>query len=411
MIKRLIEKIKELGLKGLIEERIRLWKTKRYEPFIRSYIESHPIEKGTIVFSSRPDYSDNGKALSEYMRDNGFFSKYKVYWLVEDAERCKKLYPDAGVTFLTMYDKTGVYNRETLMVYLRMEYVLATHVFYVPKMLSNPKQSRFLLWHGCGFKDKGWTKFIPNNFDKVCVSGPLFIKTKMKYWCIDEDRIIAKGYPRYDWMRQKGVASAKMAEELKGGNDKLIIWMPTFRNAVGFKEKGISSFPLMAKNQDWNCLDEYCKANNVMLLVKLHIYQNDYHVDFSRFSNIKRIANKDFEERGVNMYEFLPLTDGLISDYSSVAVDYILTDKPIAFALDDFEQYKSLRGFVFDDPRIYMPGHKLYNLDDLMGFIEDCAEGKDTFKEEREKMLNVAIHQSDNYCQEIMEALGFSCAS
>ena len=63
---------------------------------------------------------------------------------------------------------------------------------------------------------------------------------------------------------------------------------------------------------------------------------------------------------------------------------------------------------MFDDPRIYMPGHKLYNLDDLETFIMDCAQGKDPFKEDREKMLNVAIHKSDNYCQEIMDALELS---
>lgn len=58
-------------------------------------------------------------------------------------------------------------------------------------------------------------------------------------------------------------------------------------------------------------------------------------------------------------------SDALITDYSSVCVDYLIVDKPIAYTLDDYEVYKQTRGFVFEDPHEYMPGHHLYRFSDL----------------------------------------------
>ena len=406
MIKRIVTALKEKGIKRIVAEAVRKKRTERFGRYISEVVSSCPLKQDVIVFQSRPDYSDNGKALSEYMERNGYFSKYKVYWLVEDIEACKESFSGTKAEFIQMYDKHGVYTKEALDIYLTAQYVIATHVFYVPKYQSNPLQKRFLLWHGCGYKDKGWTKFIPNNFDKVCVSGPLFIETKMKYWNIDKGIIIDKGYPRYDWLLHPSDRARSFAKSLRNGKGKMIIWMPTYRNAVGFKENVISRFPILSSEEDWKALDKHCAEQGVSLILKLHIYQKEYNIDFNSMSSIRLLSNDDLRNAGVNLYEFLPLTDGLISDYSSVAIDYLLADKPIAFALDDYELYKSSRGFVFDNPLDYMPGSKLYHIDDLFRFIDDCASGVDPYKQDRNGLKKIAIHESDNYSGEILEALG-----
>ena len=406
MIRHFCNSIKEKGINYIVSDRVRRLRTRRFDRYIANVVDKCPLKEDVIVFLSRPDYSDNGKALSEYMERNGFFSKYKVYWLVEDKEACEKSSPDTKAVFIKMYDKHGVYTKEALDIYLTAQYVIATHVFYVPKNQSNPQQKRFLLWHGCGYKDKGWTHFIPNNFEKVCVSGPLFIETKMRYWNINSDVIIDKGYPRYDWMLHPSERAEQYADSLKDGKKKLVIWMPTYRNAVGFKENEISGFPIISSKDEWESLDRYCSDRGIVLLLKLHIYQKPYDIDFESMHSIKLLSNKDFIVAGINMYEFLAFTDGLISDYSSVAIDYLLVDKPIAFALDDYEQYKSSRGFVFDDPLKYMPGHKLYGMSDLFDYLEDCVSDADPYKNERIGLKGIAIHVSDNYSRDILESLG-----
>ena len=108
------------------------------------------------------------------------------------------------------------------------------------------------------------------------------------------------------------------------------------------------------------------------------------------------------------MYMFIALTDALISDYSSVAVDYLIVDRPIAFTLDDYEAYKKTRGFVFENPLIYMPGHHLYTFDDLEHFLLDVSMGLDPYKEQRAQVSLKAICLSDNYCQSILKRIGIT---
>ena len=163
----------------------------------------------------------------------------------------------------------------------------------------------------------------------------------------------------------------------------------------------------MANMQDWLKIDEVCADNQIRLLLKLHPIQKMYDIDFSVLKNIQIIAQDFFTKHHVEMYEFIALTDGLISDYSSIAIDYLIVDKPMAFTLDDYKQYKEKRGFVFDNPLDYMPGHHLYNLQDLIAFLQDISDGNDLYKCKRQEMLGLAIRLSDCYCRDIAEGLGF----
>ena len=40
------------------------------------------------------------------------------------------------------------------------------------------------------------------------------------------------------------------------------------------------------------------------------------------------------------LYELIGISDGLLSDYSSVAVDYLLLDRPLGYVLADYNIYK-----------------------------------------------------------------------
>jgi CDP-glycerol glycerophosphotransferase (TagB/SpsB family) len=184
--------------------------------------------------------------------------------------------------------------------------------------------------------------------------------------------------------------------------------MPTFRNSksgVVYPENKISAFPLLSSQDDWDTIDVFCKENDIVLLVKLHMKQKEYNIDFSQFHNIKKISNEDFSNADVQLYEFLAITDGLISDYSSVAVDYLLVDKPIGFALDDFDLYKEARGFVFDNPLEYMPGHHMYSIDDLKKYLSDVASNNDVCKDQRARVRESAVLIKESYSKSIIEEL------
>ena len=74
----------------------------------------------------------------------------------------------------------------------------------------------------------------------------------------------------------------------------------------------------------------------------------------------------------------------MISDYSSIVFDYMLLDKPIAWAVDDMKDYKI--PFLVDDPFTLMPGEKLYCLEDMLGFLSRVSMGQDEFWQERNEI-------------------------
>ena len=115
-----------------------------------------------------------------------------------------------------------------------------------------------------------------------------------------------------------------------------------------------------------------------------------------KLSNIHFIDQEFFQENDIDLYQFLHYTDGLITDYSSIAIDYLLLNKPIAFTLDDYENYSGTRGFVFDDPKKYMPGHHIYNFEDFKQYIFDVSEGKDIYYKDRRAIMNI-VHNKCEY--------------
>ena len=97
----------------------------------------------------------------------------------------------------------------------------------------------------------------------------------------------------------------------------------------------------------------------------------------------------------------------LLTDYSSVFFDFLLTLKPIGFVIDDISQYGSMRGFTVEDPLGLMPGHKIYNVDDLKKFIADLVAGVDPYSDERQRINDLANKYQDSQSStRLMKALG-----
>ena len=120
-------------------------------------------------------------------------------------------------------------------------------------------------------------------------------------------------------------------------------------------------------------------------------------------TNIVYVENKDLEARDLQLYEFINCSDALVSDYSSVAIDYLLMDRPLGFTLDDYEAYTESRGWVFDDPLEYMPGEHIYNLEQFEQFVLDVKEGKDDYKEQRAAVRAKTHNVFDNYCKRVLD--------
>ena len=149
------------------------------------------------------------------------------------------------------------------------------------------------------------------------------------------------------------------------------------------------------------------QENNIVLIIKLHPFQRKETISISDYSNIVLWNNDFIYDNGMQINEILGNAAALISDYSSAAVDYLILNRPMAFTLDDVEDYENSRGFVFEKIKDWLPGKELYSSEDFMSFIVEIAEGIDSSERKRKKIRD-RMHDfdDDKSCKRVLEALG-----
>lgn len=379
------------------------------------------LQENYIVFKNRQeqDFTDNARALFEYLYENGYSKNYKFIWLVSSKKSIDRN-KYKNVTVAVAENKFGWTSPRAFYYGCTAKYFFYTN--HTANLNRGAAKGQLVvnLWHGCGYKDSThknkkikYSKSM-EMFDLALVPGELFVEAKARYWECDRSKILGIGYPRYDWLLQKGLDKKAIMKTLFGEsmqNRRLILWMPTFRKASdgsGFAEGDIGlkyGIPIADDDESLQELDKMCGETGSLLVIKRHPLQTAVQ-NGRKFKNIKFIDNKLLDKRDVLLYHFIAVSDALISDYSSVAVDYILLDKPIGFAVGDIEQYKQKRGFIFDNPMDYMPGEIIYTFEDLKHFLSDICQGMDKYVAARHKLLPVMHNQCENYCARIIKSLG-----
>ena len=369
------------------------------------------ISPGRMVFYSSVDYSDNARVLSDYLVEHGYLKDHEIIWLVSDPEKYKK-YEQPNLKFIReKYKYAGRRTPEAFYYVLTAEKVFFTHSMRWVKDGDRKKEQQFInLWHGCGYKSaKGKSENI--HFDAVLVPGEVFVDTKTEFFLCNREKVVPLGYPRYDLMlagHEKGREYINTFRKSGGIMNKVIFWMPTYRMSdnMALSEDTLNSelnLPIMENRKDLSELNGVLKRHQVVLILKRHHLQTSYQIQ-EEFSNIKYMDDTDLEQADVQLYETLSFVDALITDYSSVAIDYLLMDRPIAFTLDDYEKYRESRGFVFDDPLEYMPGMHIYNKQQFHEFIEIIGLGQDHWQKERAEVIKKTHNiPKDSYCRRIAE--------
>ncbi|MGX8728669.1 MAG: CDP-glycerol glycerophosphotransferase family protein, partial [Lachnospiraceae bacterium] len=376
-------KLRERGVFGTASYALRSAGNAMLRPTLLRRYGKLPIDPEKMFFVSLPPYADNARVLYEYIRKRDPKPGRTYVWYVEPEAKVPANAP-ADTLFLR---RTGKDIPLRVLRELRTSrYVFFTHGGPIKGVPKRAGQTFVNLWHGCGYKDtntaEAYTK--ENPFDLALVPGPVFVETKTAFWGCPREAILPLGYPRYDLLIRGGKKAAAFAEKLRGEAVRLIFWMPTFRNTKNGKyAEGKTGraydLPLLASEEELLELDRALGRRNLRLVIKRHPMQLRYSSEGRDFANICFLGNEDLVEAGVELYALLHEADALVSDYSSVSVDFMLLNRPMAFALEDFAEYKEARGFVFSDPLAYMPGHHLYGFADFTAFLEDVARDDDRF--------------------------------
>ena len=382
--------------------------------------------KDIMIFRSGPmpenyikgmDFGDNARALFEYALQAGMNRKYELVWIVKDPREWNGKYKSyENVIFISYEDADSQEKskRDRFFRYLCLAKYLFMTDTYGFALGSRKDQIRVMLWHGCGFKARLGSARNEDHYEYMTVTGEEYARTYARVFGLRKEQMLVTGYPKVDqifhpvleWKAQLGVPEA----------DKYIFWLPTFRNTdtAGMerhnhtKPKGELGLPMVESAEQMGRIDDLLAKTGAVLVIKLHPFQSRAMInEISGYSNVCLIENSALIEKDIQINQMLGYADALISDYSSVAVDYLVLDRPVAFTLDDMETYGKERGFFWQDVKPHLPGKEIYNFNEFFGFISDVAAGKDPGARKRHSICGeMQKYHDDKNSERVFRALG-----
>lgn len=344
--------------------------------------------KNIILFESFSDYCDNSKTVFLELINQNKNEDYQIYWFVENPEvfKAKKI---KNVKFI----KINYTGWKKIWEELRNFYLISSskYFFYTHRNFARtrPKNNQQIinLTHGTSLKDtKGIHPSIRYN-SITTVTSQLTKKLRVKSYDGGMDQMEITGLPRNDFLFE-GLNDEEKTYFNLDHYESFLFWMPTFRRQKGKNRNDTgttaqSDIPLITEDDEWEKINTMLTNKNSLLMIKPHPAQKMEYIEKVDLSNIKLITNEELNREKVDLYKLLGESDALISDYSSIFIDYLLLDKPIAFTIDDFNAYKDNLGFSVSNPLDYMAGHKMTSAEDLIEFIEDVTNKRDKYSDER----------------------------
>lgn len=356
-----------------------------------------PIDPDLIIFTSEDDYTDNSYALYLFIKEH--YSNYRLVWatIKENPKyhhEVKHVHHPYHYTFKSAW-------------YLsRAKYLFTTHGFGI-NFYPRASQKALYIGHGIVLKARKDPYFeqshISNrpNFTKAVYLADFNIDNVARWLKCDTSYCELIGYPRNDVLLNNNQVGLTNPFVSNGFNGKVLIWMPTYRisrnNALSEMQCYTpTGLPLLQTEQELRAFDDFLNANNLFIIAKIHHLQADNVLFKQKFKNFRFLVDNEIFDKGLQVYEVVGRTDALISDYSSISNDYILTDKPMGFILDDIKEYESSRGLMYDDIKPLLPGHHIYTVDDFKSFCLDVANGIDNYKVDRKRVRDLMIKYQDN---------------
>ena len=376
-----------------------------------------------LVFRSGPhasayvkgmDFSDNARALFEYALSICLNEKYELIWIVNNPKEFEAYKKYRNVSFLP-YEASVSEDKSIRDEYYRV-LCLAKFFFFTDAygFVRNCRsdQVRVQLWHGCGYKKRLSRVACKSRYDYMTVTSDLYARLHAWEFGLRSDQMLVTGNPKTDWLFEDGNIWGKLLNIPMA--QKYIFWLPTYRFSEKSYEKPIdgrlsekTGLPLISSIDELYIVNEILIRHDVVLVLKLHPFQDRSIVNVKGFSNIVLLDNKTLIDCDIQINQLLGMADALISDYSSTAVDYLILDRPMAFTINDLGDYDTRRGFIFDDIKSFLPGYLISTVDEFMCFVEEVVCGKDSMAEKRKDILKKFHKNVDkNSCKRVMKTLG-----
>ena len=261
--------------------------------------------------------------------------------------------------------QTIVRNSDAYKKALATDRYLITDNSFPTYFIKRPEQVYLNTWHGTPLKCLGRADIrnsssignVQKNF--LAADWLLFPNSYTKNVMMDDymierlfaGRSIVMDYPRNDVLYDEEAAQ-KLQSSLGLEGKRVVAYMPTWRG-VG-RQADVET--QISEAQDVIGQIEAALAEDEVLYVNMHFLIGNS-LDFGRYEKVRPFPQE------LETYDFLGLCDLLISDYSSVMMDFAGTGRDIIMYMYDYEEYLRDKGFYFDIKTL--PFRKAYSSEEL----------------------------------------------
>lgn len=268
-------------------------------------------------------------------------------------------------------------------------------------------------WHGIPLKTLGYDipdgKYTSRNMTRNFlmsdyIISPCRFTTKMfkesyKLEGLYSGNMTECGYPRNDLIfdTDRDYITKKLSAHgtYVNSEKKIILYAPTWKGtSFDRAENDIARY-----DEFCDYLSEHIDTDKYQILIKPHpmVYKLLSDEDKSSGKYVSQCIDTD---------ELLSITDILVSDYSSIFFDFLLTDRPIIFYIPDVDSYREYRGVYFGLEEL--PGPYSCDMGDIAAWINDAESVRERYAGVYNKMKSWACEFDDGrVSQKVIDAVFF----
>ncbi len=353
--------------------------------FLSILYSNNQVDNKLLIFGSTngKEFLGNSKDLFLYLTKH---SEYHCVWITAS----KQIFVD-----LKKQNFNVILNRDwfrAIKILKMAKYVFITHGFGdIVWIKFSPKTKFIHLEHGTALKKQGFDflekkynifqkilyKKLAKSIDYMIVPSEEAKKLKMSCFNLPSNKFIISGYPRNDILINH---TKKMEETIKEKlnlkkDHEILLYAPTYRRE--YEHESSLSQILLEK------LDQFLIKEKMIFLYKPHPFSEKIETEI--YENIISISPK------INISDLLIIADILITDYSGVFFDYLLTLRPIVFFSYDLDLYKDARTFYYDYIS-FVPGPIAKTGDELISLLKSINDWNKKYEKKR-KLIHNRFHK------------------
>lgn len=370
---------------------------RRFTKQYHAVYDDAPLQENKIVFENYMGggYGCNCKYVLQQllMMPQDFVDTLDLVWIVQDAAGQKDCFPEK--VRLVEYDSQEAFAElATAKLWVRNFHMIR----YLNKgLLKKPGQIYMQMWHGsfgikkiegsCGYlgRDLAWLALAKKNaaMTDYWISNGAFESGVYRDAFWGAGKILEYGHPRNDLFfeeKSREVCREKIRQRYHLGDERLVLYMPTFRDSgksipAGFSDGRLCEVLAQRFGGRWKCA--------LRLHPRLAGGARTQPASMDMTGTENGLADYVKESAGSPVFfvtdypdaqELLAAADVVITDYSSAIFDFLLTARPGFILAEDYDAYQNMRGLYYplEDTPFPVAGGQDALYENILQFDEDA---------------------------------------